>query len=161
MKKQFPTQRTAWFGSVNEFRYRRDACPTVDGAVEGLAGWRKEIVEFDQAGRGRGLRVRFSRLLSAFPYLLCQVMLLLAPRRFHGFRPLDHLSVKGFSGQRDGDVPALNIRLLGVEVENHIGVPVTIDIFQGKVYGGSLGATRTEEDCGWIHGGGIKSVSRE
>jgi len=57
-----------------------------------------------------------------------KVNVLLTPHRIDGISPFDYLATKGFSCEGAGGIATLNARLLGVEVEDHIGVPVSIYI---------------------------------
>src|SRR5262245_12409830 len=54
--------------------------------------------------------------------------LLLTARRLDGIRALNGLPAKGFSCEGSGRIPTRNARNLGIEVEDHIGVSVSINI---------------------------------
>jgi hypothetical protein len=55
----------------------------------------------------------------------------------------------------------LNACVLGVEVEEQIGLPVPIDIFHRNQYGSSLGSRGTKAGSSRIDGRGIESVCRQ
>ena len=56
---------------------------------------------------------------------------------------------------------ALNSSSLGVEVENHIDVPIAINVFQAEVHGTGLAASWTEPHYALVDRRDIKPVSRQ
>ena len=73
---------------------------------------------------------------------------LLTPHRHDGISPLDCVPVNSLSGEHGGGVPALNARILGPKVEDHIQVSIPVDILQGRLHRSSLRAGSPEED--WL-----------
>src|SRR5438876_1105945 len=83
---------------------------------------------------------------------------LLTPHRLEGIRALNGLPAKGLSCDGGGGIPAYNTRILSLEVEDHISVPVSVDILQGRLHRRSLSAVWTKADCSLVYSGGIKSI---
>src|SRR5439155_8372069 len=88
----------------------------------------------------------------------CRVSLLLTPHRLDGIRALNGLPAKGLSCEGRRGIPAYNTRILSLEVENHISVPVSVDILQGRLHRRSLSAVWTKADCSRVYSGGIKGI---
>ena len=66
----------------------------------------------------------------ARPGALGAVGFLLTADRLDGIRPFDGLPVERRSCEGDSGIATLNARISHVEVEQHIGLPVAIDILQ-------------------------------
>ena len=88
----------------------------------------------------------------------CRVSLLLTPHRLDGIRALNGLPAKGLSREGGEGIPAYNTRILSLEVEDHISVPVSIDILQGRLHRRSLSTVWTKADCSLVYSGGIKGI---
>src|SRR5438093_11791803 len=97
-------------------------------------------------------------LLSPAAKSTVSVSLLLTPHRLDGIRALNGLPAKGLSCEGRGGIPAYNTRILSLEVEDHISVPVSVDILQGRLHRRSLSTVRTKADCSLVYGRGIKAL---
>ena len=85
--------------------------------------------------------------------------LLLTTYRVDGIRSFDCLSPLGLPRDRGGGISTSNARTLGIEVQDHVGVPIAINILQGRLHWSSLSAGGAKADRGRVNGGGIESGS--
>jgi hypothetical protein len=91
------------------------------------------------------------------PLVIC----LFTPHRADGINPPNGLPTKGLSSEGRRGISTLNGRGLGVEVEDHVGVPISIYILQGRLDGSQLGAGCTKEHSARVYGGGVEGVGRQ
>src|SRR4030095_9128530 len=62
------------------------------------------------------------------------------------------------SSKRGRSIAAPYPRVLNLETQNHISIPVSIDISQGKVYWSCLSASCTKTDCVRVNGSRVKPI---
>jgi len=106
-----------------------------------------------------------SNAVSPAPWSLSQTVilyhLLLTPCRLDGILPCDSLPTAGFAGQSGRGIPTANLCLLGIEVEDHIQVSVSIDILKSRLDWCSFRTGLPKADRGRGNSGGIKGGRRQ
>src|SRR5204863_1381587 len=85
----------------------------------------------------------------------------LMTHRTNGIRPRDRLPAKGLPCQNLLCIATVYAYALGAEVENHVDVPVSIDILQGRPCRSGLCASGAKADCAGFDCGGIKGGRRQ
>src|SRR5215208_6802894 len=90
-----------------------------------------------------------------------QISPLITSDRFDEIRSCDYLPAKSLSYERYGGNPAHNTRVLGIEVEDHVDVSISIDILKGKVHRSSLSTGCPKADRARVYGGAIKGISSQ
>lgn len=73
---------------------------------------------------------------------------------------MDCLPTHSLSCEGGGGNPTYNTRVLGIEVEDHVRIPISVDILQGRLHWSRLGAGWAKQHCGWVYSGSIEGVSR-
>ncbi len=91
------------------------------------------------------------------PNLWYQVSLLLTPHHLDGIGPRDRLPANSLPCERSLGITTLDTRVLSVEVKDHIGVPISIHILQGRMHRSSFSPRCTKKNRCRSHGGAIKS----
>lgn len=79
------------------------------------------------------------------------------PDRIYGISPLDCLPIKGCSCESSGGIPTIGACVLNVEMKDHVGVTICIDVFQGINDRSGFCARWTKENRSWVHSGSVKS----